>query len=189
MGYSNAISSIVEKHVILPFTSLIISLCQRVKVPIQTNEDTIPNKGDITKQLAIRFSGEEMPRYLGSTSTSSPPLPTNTAPSTSHSNFEKKVIDGLEMLQQQFNILEKHQQRLAFYFGCAQEEIAIFWGPIPPFFNFPKELLLEPEEEDDDGEEPIPEKQRKLNLSNFESKKEDDDVTQATTPISTTTDV
>ncbi|KAA3465949.1 hypothetical protein EPI10_001080 [Gossypium australe] len=98
------------------------------KVPIQTNKDTIPNKGAIIKQLALRFSREEMPRHPGSTSTLLPPMTTDTAPSTSLSNFQQKVIDVLEMLQQQFRIMEKHQQRPATNFGRVQKEMALFWG-------------------------------------------------------------
>ncbi|KAK5775788.1 hypothetical protein PVK06_043729 [Gossypium arboreum] len=55
------------------------------------NKDTIPSKGTITKQLALRFSGEEILRHLGSTSksTSSPPLNTDIAPSTSHNDDDQ----------------------------------------------------------------------------------------------------
>lgn len=73
-----------------------------MNVPIQVNEDTIPNKGAITKQLALRFFGEEMPRHLGSTSTTSPPMTFGAAPSMYYSEFEQKMIDTLEMLQQKF---------------------------------------------------------------------------------------
>ncbi|KAH1114188.1 hypothetical protein J1N35_007566 [Gossypium stocksii] len=56
-------------------------------------------------------------------------------------------------------------------------------------------LLLELEEEDDEGEEPTVEKQttkhegdaKKTKYVHFASEKEDDDVTQAPTPVNTTT--
>ncbi|KAH1047003.1 hypothetical protein J1N35_037787 [Gossypium stocksii] len=58
-----------------------------------------------------------------------------------------------------------------------------------------KKLLLEPQEEDDDGEEHTVEKQatkqeeevEKIKSVHVKSEKEDDDVTQATTPTETTT--
>ncbi|KAH1056211.1 hypothetical protein J1N35_034276, partial [Gossypium stocksii] len=82
-------------------------LCQRIKVPTQANEDKIPNKGAITKQIPLRFSGEEMPKHLSSASTGFPPMTTNLAPSTFYSGFEQKVIDALEMLQQQLRMMKK----------------------------------------------------------------------------------
>ncbi|KAK5811690.1 hypothetical protein PVK06_027047 [Gossypium arboreum] len=70
-----------------------------------------------------------------------------------------------------------------------------FTRTLPPFPIFLEKLLLEPEEEDNDDKEPITEKQttekegeaEKTESINVESKKEDDDVTQATTPANTTT--
>ncbi|KAK5812432.1 hypothetical protein PVK06_027862 [Gossypium arboreum] len=73
----------------LNFTSLITTLCQRINVPFQENEDKIPNKGAITKKITMRFSGEKEPRHPGSPSTSSPPTSTHATPSTSHNDFEQ----------------------------------------------------------------------------------------------------
>ncbi|KAH1032062.1 hypothetical protein J1N35_044236 [Gossypium stocksii] len=61
---------------------------------------------------------------------------------------------------------------------------------MPAFLMFPKELLLEPDEENDEGEEPTTKKQttehegevEKTKFVHVESEKEDDDVTQAPTP-------
>ncbi|KAH1082328.1 hypothetical protein J1N35_022089 [Gossypium stocksii] len=77
-------SSIISLKLV---SSLLLTTQQfqkNAKVLIQTNENTIPNKGAITKQLALRFSREEMPRNMGSTSTPSPPMNTDTTPSTSY---------------------------------------------------------------------------------------------------------
>ncbi|KAH1107743.1 hypothetical protein J1N35_011511 [Gossypium stocksii] len=51
-------------------------------------EDKIPNKGVITKQIALRFLGEEMAKHPGFTSTTSPPMITDVTPSKSHIDFE-----------------------------------------------------------------------------------------------------
>ncbi|KAH1039232.1 hypothetical protein J1N35_040975 [Gossypium stocksii] len=91
----------------LNFSLLITTLCQRVKVPTQENEDKIPNRRTITKQIALRFLREEMPKYPNSISIASPLMTSDVALSTSHSNFEQKVIDVLDMLQQQFWMMEK----------------------------------------------------------------------------------
>ncbi|KAK5839148.1 hypothetical protein PVK06_007913 [Gossypium arboreum] len=88
MGYFKTISSVVEKHGWQIFIFHPDDALTKVKVLIQMNEDIIPSKGAITKQLALRFPGEEMLRHPGSTSTSPPPLNIDTAPSTSHSNFK-----------------------------------------------------------------------------------------------------
>ncbi|KAH1107047.1 hypothetical protein J1N35_010815 [Gossypium stocksii] len=72
----------------LNFTSLITARCQRINVPIQENEDKIPNKGAITKHITMRFSGEEVPRHPSSASTSSPLTSTHATPSTSHNDFK-----------------------------------------------------------------------------------------------------
>ncbi|KAH1039088.1 hypothetical protein J1N35_040831 [Gossypium stocksii] len=64
MGYSEVISSVMKKHgwqIFYPHLDDVLT--KRVKVPILANEDTIPNKGAIAKQIALRFSREEMPRH------------------------------------------------------------------------------------------------------------------------------
>ncbi|KAH1039865.1 hypothetical protein J1N35_041608 [Gossypium stocksii] len=95
-----------------------------------------------------------------------------------------------------------------------QQEMVIFWGyvrrmdkaikkslqknfthPMPTFPIFPKELLLEPEEDNGKGEESTTEKQtieqereaEKTESIHVESEKEDEDVTQATAPTDTIT--
>ncbi|KAH1091178.1 hypothetical protein J1N35_018435 [Gossypium stocksii] len=72
----------------LNFPFLITGLCQWVNVPIRVKEDKISNKGAITKQIALRFQGEEVPRYPSFISISSPPTGAHYAPSTSHNDFE-----------------------------------------------------------------------------------------------------
>ncbi|KAK5825664.1 hypothetical protein PVK06_020522 [Gossypium arboreum] len=72
MGYSEAILSVVEKHgwqIFYLHLDDVLTKCQRVKVPTQENEEKIPNKGAITKQIALRFLGEEIPEHPSSTST------------------------------------------------------------------------------------------------------------------------
>ncbi|KAH1031606.1 hypothetical protein J1N35_043780, partial [Gossypium stocksii] len=81
-------------------------------VPIQANEDTISKKGAITKKIALRLLGEELPQYLGSTSTASPPMTSDVAPSVSHTDFDQKVINALKMLHQQVCMMEKQQLRI-----------------------------------------------------------------------------
>ncbi|KAH1097514.1 hypothetical protein J1N35_014435 [Gossypium stocksii] len=121
-----------------------------------------------------------MPRHLGFTSVTSTPMTSNATPSMSHSDIEQKMIDTFEMLQQQSQMLEKHQLMLANDLSRAQEEMAIFWGyvrqrdkaikkalqknftkPMPTFPIFPKEFLLEPNDDDEDGEEATAEKNTK----------------------------
>ncbi|KAK5846347.1 hypothetical protein PVK06_002631 [Gossypium arboreum] len=86
------------------YTMDCVTLKPQCRVPTQENEDKIPNKGAITKKITLRFLVEEMPKHPGSTFTASPPMITDAAPSTSHSDFEHEVIDALEMLQEQFRM-------------------------------------------------------------------------------------
>ncbi|KAH1097307.1 hypothetical protein J1N35_014228 [Gossypium stocksii] len=69
-------------------------------VTTTANEDTIPNKGAITKKIVMRFLGKEMQCYplSGSTSTSSTPICALAIPSTSHNAFEKHVLNSHEKL-------------------------------------------------------------------------------------------
>ncbi|KAH1082619.1 hypothetical protein J1N35_022380 [Gossypium stocksii] len=74
----------------LNFPSLIATMCQRVNVSIQANEDVNPNKGAITKQIVVKFSKEDLPRHPppGSASTSFTSTCATTIPFTSNSVFE-----------------------------------------------------------------------------------------------------
>ncbi|KAH1122367.1 hypothetical protein J1N35_005527, partial [Gossypium stocksii] len=70
-----------------------------------------------------------------------------------------------------------------------------FTRPMPTLLVFPKELLLELDDDDDNGEETIAKNKttkqegevEKIESVYVESDKDDEDVTQATAPVSTTT--
>ncbi|KAH1082262.1 hypothetical protein J1N35_022023, partial [Gossypium stocksii] len=83
-----------------------------------------------------------------------------------------KMIDTLEMLQQQLRMIEKYQLRLANDLGRAQEDVAIFWGYVRHY-----------------GDEDYRKRGRrgKIEFMHIESYKDDADMTQTTTPIDTTT--
>ncbi|KAH1046652.1 hypothetical protein J1N35_037436 [Gossypium stocksii] len=156
---------------------------RKVNVPLQVNEDRIPNKGAITKHIALKFSNELLPRHSNPSPTSSPPKPNDVALSTFKNAFEQQVVETLQSyVKRRAKAIKKPLQKN-------------FTHLMPAFPVFPKELLLQPEEEDGEGEEVTAEKQTieqeeeatKTESVHVDFKKEDDDVTQATALAGTAT--
>ncbi|KAK5811542.1 hypothetical protein PVK06_026883 [Gossypium arboreum] len=71
-------------------TQVLTVVCIAVKVPLSLNEDHLPNKGTVTKNITQKLAGEEMPRQTG-TPLSFPLMTTSVVPSASHTDFERNM--------------------------------------------------------------------------------------------------